>query len=76
MNLSAKQNRFTDLENNLMLTKGQCMGQGETDITIYTLLYLKENTEVNLNEYWVHETIIVTLIPQKKSYSFKYIPFF
>ena len=44
MNYPQNRNRLTDLENKLMVTKGERRGQGinwEFGINIYTLLYIK-----------------------------------
>ena len=50
MNLFTKQNRLTDLENELMVTGGKG-GRGidwEFGIDMYTLLYLKQITNKDL----------------------------
>ena len=51
MNLLQTRNRFTNLENKLMVTKGERSGGGinwEFGIDIYTLLYLKWITNKDL----------------------------
>ena len=54
VNLFTKQNRFTDLENKLMATRGEGSGDGivrEFGIDMYTLLYLKWITNEDLLLY-------------------------